>query len=57
MGAAAEPFDSSSDCALKRWAEQMVHNKGPKRARVAVACKLSMVLLSLWRNQTDFRWA
>lgn len=45
------------DCAIKRWAEQMVHNKGPKRARVAVARKLSMLLLSLWRNQTDFRWA
>jgi transposase len=31
--------------------------KGPKRARVAVARKLAALLHTLWRSETDFRWA
>lgn len=28
-----------------------------KRARVAVARKLAVLLHRLWRSETDFRWA
>ena len=31
--------------------------KGNKRARIAVARKLAVLLHSLWLNETEFRWA
>ena len=30
--------------------------KGAKKARVAVARKLAVLLLTLWRSETDFQW-
>ena len=43
--------------ALQTWGRKLAETKGPKRARVAVARKLAVLLLSLWRSQTEFRWA
>jgi transposase len=44
-------------CALKTWGEALARTKGPKRARVAVARKLAILLHRLWQSQTEFRWA
>lgn len=44
-------------CALRDWGLALAERKGPKRARVAVARKLAIVLHQLWRSETEFRWA
>ena len=44
-------------CALRDWGLRLAETKGPKRARVAVARKLAVLLHRLWRSETDFRWA
>lgn len=44
-------------CALQTWGLNLAKTKGPKRARVAVARKLAILLHRLWRSETDFRWA
>ena len=38
-------------------AELLKERKGAKRARVAVARKLAILLLKLWREETCFDWA
>jgi transposase len=45
------------DCALRRWGLAIAAAKGAKRARVAVARKLAVLLHALWRSESDFRWA
>ena len=44
-------------CALRDWGLKLAETKGPKRARVAVARKLAVLLHRLWLSETDFRWA
>ncbi|MDO9222115.1 MAG: IS110 family transposase [Caulobacter sp.] len=44
-------------CALRDWGLKLAETKGTKRARVAVARKLAVLLHRLWRSETDFRWA
>jgi transposase len=44
-------------CALREWGKSLAETKGPKRARVAVARKLAVLLHRLWLSETDFRWA
>jgi transposase len=44
-------------CALQTWGKRLAQTKGPKRARVAVARKLAILLHRLWASQTEFRWA
>lgn len=44
-------------CALQTWGLRLAQTKGAKRARVAVARKLAILLHQLWRSETDFRWA
>jgi transposase len=44
-------------CALREWGLGLVQRKGSKRARVAVARKLAILLHRLWLSDTDFRWA
>lgn len=44
-------------CALRDWGLRLAQAKGPKRARVAVARKLAILLHRLWRSETVFRWA
>ena len=45
------------DCALKSWGLTLVETRGPKRARVAVARKLAILLHRLWKDETEFQWA
>jgi transposase len=44
-------------CALQTWGQRLAQAKGAKRARVAVARKLAILLHRLWRSETEFRWA
>jgi transposase len=44
-------------CALQTWGKRLADAKGAKRARVAVARKLAILLHRLWRSETEFRWA
>lgn len=43
--------------ALQQWGQRIAETKGNKRARIAVARKLAVLLHSLWLNETEFRWA
>lgn len=43
--------------ALQQWGQRIAESKGNKRARIAVARKLAVLLHSLWLNETEFRWA
>lgn len=43
--------------ALQQWGQRIAESKGKKRARIAVARKLAVLLHSLWLNETEFRWA
>lgn len=43
--------------ALQQWGLRIAEAKGNKRARIAVARKLAVLLHSLWLNETEFRWA
>jgi len=43
--------------ALQQWGQRIAEAKGNKRARIAVARKLAVLLHSLWLNETEFRWA
>jgi transposase len=45
------------DCALRTWGMALVAAKGAKRARVAVARKLAVLLHTIWRSGASFRWA
>ena len=42
--------------ALQTWGKRIAEAKGPKRARVAVARKLAILLHRLWLSETDFCW-
>ena len=44
-------------CALQAWGKRLAEAKGAKRARVAVARKLAILLHRLWQSETEFRWA
>ena len=42
--------------APKAWAARMVRRIGPKKARVALARKLAVILHRIWVDGTEFRW-
>ena len=42
------------DCRLKRWSVALRERAGGKRARVALARKLAVILLTMWKNGTHF---
>ena len=42
---------------IKNWGLRVARRSGTKKARVAVARKLAVVLLTMWRSQTPFRWS
>jgi len=42
---------------LQAWGKALAATKGAKRARVAVARKLAILLHRLWQSDTSFRWA
>jgi transposase len=43
-------------CALAAWARALAERTGIKKARVALARKLAVLLHHLWRHEEDFRW-
>lgn len=43
--------------ALKRWAMEVAKRRGAKRAKVALARKLAVILHRMWVDGTDFRWS
>ncbi len=43
-------------CALKRWGVDLAKRRGINRARVAVARRLAVILLAMWRDGSEFRW-
>jgi transposase len=43
--------------ALKAWALRVARTRGLKRAKVALARKLAVVLHRLWADGTEFRWS
>jgi transposase len=44
-------------CALRAWARALAERIGLKKARVALARKLAVLLHHLWRREENFRWA
>ncbi len=42
--------------ALKRWAMEVAKRRGMKRAKVALARKLAVLLHRIWADGTVFRW-
>lgn len=42
---------------LKRWAMEVARRRGMKRAKVALARKLAVILHRMWVDGTDFRWS
>jgi transposase len=41
---------------LKAWAMQIARRRGMKRALVALACRLAVILHRIWVDGTEFRW-
>jgi transposase len=41
---------------MKAWAVRIAHRQGSKRAKVALARKMAVVLHRMWRDGTEFRW-
>ncbi len=41
---------------LQTWGKKLAETKGPKRARIAVARKLAILLHRLWQSETEFCW-
>jgi transposase len=41
---------------LKSWGVRLAARKGSRKAAVAVARKLSMILFRIWTDATTFRW-
>lgn len=42
--------------ALKAWGVRLGKRVGQKKARVAVARKLAVILHRIWADETEFRW-
>jgi len=42
--------------ALKRWALEVAQRRGMRRAKVALARKLAIILHRMWVEGTTFRW-
>jgi transposase len=43
-------------CPPKVWATRLARKVGPKKARVALARKLAVILHRIWLSGEDFRW-
>lgn len=44
------------DCHLKTWAKRLAERIGWKRASIAVARKIAVILHAIWRDGTFFEW-
>ena len=43
-------------CTLKAWAMRIAQRRGLKRAKVALARRLAVIMHKMWVNGADFRW-
>jgi len=43
-------------CTLKRWGLDVAKRRGEKRAKVALARKLAVILHRMWIDDTTFQW-
>lgn len=43
-------------CALKSWAIRLAARRGFAKAAVASSRKLAVLMLTIWKNETKFRW-
>jgi transposase len=48
---------TTSFSSLKAWGLRIAKLSGFKKARVAVARKLAVVLHAMWKTNTEFRWS
>jgi transposase len=48
---------ASAWSSLKSWGVRLARMRGHRRAVIAVARKLAVILHKMWMNGTDFRWA
>jgi hypothetical protein len=48
---------TTSFSSLKAWGLRIAKLSGFKKARVAVARKLAVVLHAMWKSNTEFRWS
>lgn len=46
---------SHVDCELRAWADQIQQRRGRARARIALARKLAIVMLAMWKSGSSFR--
>ncbi len=44
------------DCALKQWALRLFERVGWKRASIAIARKLAVIMHTIWKDGTEFDW-
>ena len=42
--------------ALKSWAVRLAGRRGFAKAAVAAARKLAVLMLTLWKTETEFKW-
>jgi transposase len=42
---------------LKAWGMRLAKKNGLREAKVAVACKLAVILHRIWVGRTDFTWS
>jgi transposase len=49
-------YRSKRSSKLKTWGEQLVRRVGMKKAHVAVARKLAVILHCIWTDGTEFEW-
>ena len=45
---------SRSDCAVRSWGLRVAKRSGPRKAKVAVARKLAVIMLRIWLDETTF---
>ena len=43
-------------CALKSWAVRLAGRRGFRKAAVATARKIAVLMLTLWKTETDYQW-
>ncbi|MBB4023590.1 hypothetical protein GGR17_003426 [Confluentimicrobium naphthalenivorans] len=43
--------------ALKSWAVRLAGRRGFRKAAVATARKIAVLMLTLWKNETEYQWA
>ena len=48
---------TTSFSSLKAWGLKLAKTSGFKKARVAVARKLAVILHGMWKSNTEFRWS